>query len=125
MEELLKVIYAKLIEVTASSYFDIAPTTATFPFLTFKLPNSSDVQGCQIGSREDFILEVDVWDNIKDTARLEALTTAIETELQRERVINSYVSVSFFRINRLMLDDPDEAIKRRQLRFRVATWFIN
>lgn len=122
MEDLLKVIYQKLYAVTTATYFYKAPAEAVFPYVVYKVPTSDDTDGCPNGSREDFILEVDIWDNIADTTRLESLTTSIDNALQRVHVNNANVAVSFYRINRLMIPDPDETINRRQLRYRLPTW---
>lgn len=122
MIELLKVINTKLRSVTSRSYFDIAPNQAEFPYVTYRLPVSNDIDGCPNGNREDFILEIDIWDNITDTTRLETLAQQIDDEMQRTHEYNSNVAVSFYRLNRLMLPDTDQTINRRQLRYRLPTY---
>lgn len=122
MIELLKVIKTKLRTVTARSYFDIAPQNTVFPYVTYRLPSSNDLDGDPNGNREDFILEVDIWDNILDTTRLETLAQQIDDEFQRTYVNNANVAVHFYRLSRLMIPDTDQSINRRQLRYRLPTY---
>jgi hypothetical protein len=123
MIDLLTAIYTKIATVTTKAYLEKAPDGAVYPYVVYKLPNSTDIDGCPLGNREDYTLEIDIWDNLNDTTRLETLTNSIDTAMQRKHVDNSNIAVSFYRLSRLMIPDPDQKIKRRQLRYRLPTWF--
>ena len=118
MISLLTYIYNQLKLVHSNVYFEQAPENATFPYIVFKLPNSTENE-----AREDFILEVDIWDNNSDTTTLETLTNNIDTQLNRTHHTETNVVCSIYRINRLMIPDPDPNIRRRQLRYQVQTYF--
>lgn len=116
MIDLLKITFGKLAESGTNIYFEEAPTNATFPYAVFTFPNSIDVET----DRQDFTLQVDVWDNLPDTTRLENATTQIDKQLYKLRFIDDKYLLMVQRENRLMIPDPD--IKRRQLRYIVKTY---
>lgn len=120
MIELRKVIHALLKTVHSRVHFVDAPEAATFPYVVYNLPTSTNADG----TREDFILEVDVWDNATDTTAIETLTQNIDTLLNREHSINAKVLVNFYRVNRLVLTDDDKSIKRRKLTYQAKTYFL-
>jgi hypothetical protein len=124
MTALLTVIYNLLCAITTRVYLETADKGVIFPYVVFKIPNSSDADGNPNGNREDFILEVDVWDNLGDTTRLEDLTTSIDAALQRTHNYNTSVAVSIYRLSKMMIPDPDKNIRRRQLRYRLATYLF-
>lgn len=126
MIELLSVIYAKLLVVHPRVFLERAPDKTQFPYVTYNLPTSDEQE-----NREDFILEVDIWDNKTDTTVLETLTSTIDgngaitgaTGLNRlHHYENGVLQADFYRINRLQLPDPDEKIRRRQLRYEVKAY---
>lgn len=119
MINLLQHIYGKLSSVHPSTYLEKAPKGTSFPYVTFNMPTSIEDD-----YREDFILEIDIWDNKpNDTTMLETITTNIDTELNRKYENNSIFQCSIYRINRLMIPDPNESIRRRQLRYQVKTYY--
>lgn len=106
-------------------YFERAPEKdpvtgqpPSFPYAVFKIPNSVDLET----DRQDFVLEIDIWDNQTDTARLETLTSSIDKKLHKLRYLDSNQLLIFQRTNRLMIPDPDVKIKRRQLRYIIKTY---
>jgi hypothetical protein len=117
MIDLLKITFGKLAESGTNIYFEEAPMNATFPYAVFTFPNSIDLET----DRQDFTLQVDVWDNnLTDTTRLENATSQIDKTLHKLRFINEQYLLIFQRENRLMIPDPD--LKRRQLRYIVKTY---
>lgn len=90
-----------------------------YPYAVFKMANSTENN-----HRDDVIIEIDIWDNISDTTRLETLTSDIDKRFHRQKYIDSKMQVSFYRENRLQVPDPDETIRRRQLRYVCKTYFI-
>ena len=119
MIELLKMITTTLRTAHERVYKEIAPQDATFPYVVYRLPTSNDTEG-----REDFILEIDIWDNNTNTTALETLTESIDRKLNRFKYVDSKLSACSYRINRMMIPDPDTSIKRRQLRYEIKTYFL-
>jgi hypothetical protein len=128
MNELLKQIKTKLQALSGINrvYTDMAPPGTPFPYIVYNLP-TSDTDF----TREDFVLEVDVWGNNPDTRQIDSLTDSIDgngaidnpTGLNRFHYYNAGVlQADFYRINRLMIPDQDEKIRRRQLRYEVKTY---
>lgn len=120
MTELIKLVFQKLSEVS-STYLEQAPQDTSFPFIVFKFPNSDDDK-----KREDFILEVNIWDKTTDTTTLESLTTQVENKLDNLRYLSSgdKIQTNIYRVNRLMIPDDDVNIRRRMIRFVCKTYFL-
>lgn len=121
MIDVLTVIYNKLKEYHARVYQNVAPqTSAIFPYVVFRVPSINEKE-----IREDIILEIDIWDNISDTTRLETLTTQIAKGLNRYKYIDGKMQLSSYKINQLNIPDPDQNINRRQLRFNLQTYILH
>jgi hypothetical protein len=122
MVNLLNAIYEQLKNFSVEAYNGKVPDDAVYPFISYNIVNSVDIDGCESGSREDFILEVDIWDNISDTLRIETLVNSIDNAINRIRYKDSNIFACFYRITRLNLPDADENLSRWQLRYRVPVW---
>jgi hypothetical protein len=120
--DLLTAIQSKLSNVTTKAYLEEAPSNTVFPYITYKLTSSNSPYENNL---EEFILEIDVWDNQSDTTALETLATNIDIELQRSMKIQGNANVRFYRVSRLMIPDTDETIRRRQLRYWLKTYISN
>ncbi len=125
MVSLLQSIYSKLNEVHSRVYFELVPEKdpktqlpPELPYILYKFPNSNRAE-----YREDFTLEIDIWDNKADTTELETITDNIDKKLNRLQILDENFHVSIYRINRLMVPDTDPSIHRRQLRYNVKTYF--
>ena len=93
------------------------PEPPVWPRITYWIPNSNLEE-----NREDFILEVDIWDHGPDTIDLETKTQAVLAKLNRRIIANDDLITRIYALNRLMLDDPDAEIRRRQVRFLCKTY---
>jgi hypothetical protein len=89
-----------------------------YPYIVFNLPTSTDTER----QRQDFILEVDIWDQTTDLRPLETLTDEIDNALKKVRYIDDNQALMFTRINRLRIPDPDPTIRRRQLRYEIKRY---
>jgi hypothetical protein len=101
-------------------HYENAPDKGIYPYLVYDLPNSNDD-----GSMEQFILDVDGWDNPAkgDTTALETLMDNVDKQLHRKTVvINGTLSMTFYRENRIPLKDDDPRIKRRKYVYQVRTY---
>lgn len=97
-------------------YFQVATDTASFPYVTYDLPNSF------INEEQDiFNLDVDIWDMPVngDTTELEILSSAFWKGLNKYRYIDENIQFSIYRMNRLSLTDDDVRIKRKKLIFQI------
>jgi hypothetical protein len=96
-----------------------------YPYVVYNLPNSEEI----VDRREDFILEVDVWDKPIDgsTVALQTLADTIHQKLNRLTYTDNANGWSsrFYLVNRLMLPDPDPMIRRRQLRYEIKVYRRN
>lgn len=107
LNTLLRTLHAKV-------YFQHAPDTAEFPFVTYDLPTSNPNE-----EQEIFILDVDVWDDAANTTALETLASSIWNTLRKYRYIDADIQFTIHRDTRLAIIDDDPRIKRRRLVFQV------
>lgn len=120
--DFLGIIKSKISNVADRVYLEKAPQGATFPFVTYRIQDSlNENENC----REDFLFLVDVWGKQDNTTTVDDLQYNIGLELNRF-VYPASTSITFhsYLVNRLMLLDSDESIKRRQLQFIVKTYII-
>ena len=111
IQEILKTIHARV-------FFHVAPDTAVYPYVVFDLPNSIDS-----GTLENFVMDIDVWDDNLDTTDLETLISAIDVELHKKSVvIDDKVGFTIYRENRMTLTDEDPSIRRRKYIYQVRTY---
>jgi hypothetical protein len=118
MMNLLQYIFSKLSEAQKPVYFEFAPHKAIMPYIVFSLPNSVDVES----DRQDYTLQINIWDDKADSAALETLTSDIDILLHKLQYIDNNQFLKFERENRLMISDSDPSIKRRQLRYTVKQY---
>ena len=110
-------------------YLEQAPPTATFPFVTFRLTNSFEIE-----RREDYQMTVDVWDNMEqstDPTYIDTLVRQIDgngdifspTGLHRlQHYSTTTPSFRIYREAKWMVPDPEPSIRRRHIRYRVVTY---
>jgi hypothetical protein len=117
MIDLIKVIYERLSPL-AQTFLEEGLQATNFPYITFTFnPSTENFQ------REIFILEVNVWDNQKDTTALEELANDVNKALHRYKYYESgKIQTSVYRMNRGMVSDPDPTIRRRRLMFECKTY---
>lgn len=120
MIELQKFIVGELKKVSQRVFLEQAADGAAFPYVVYRLPISDENN-----RREDFMLEIDMWDRPANgsTVALQNLSDAIDNALNRLIYTDSAGwNARFYRVNRLMVPDPDAAIRRRQLRYEVKVY---
>lgn len=109
-------------------YFRKAPENATYPYVTFDLPQSIE----NFSNREDFVLEIDVWDNTNLTTTIDTLVGEIDgngavissTGLHRKLIFVDDLSAKIYRESRLAIEDENENIEHRQLRYNVQCYLL-
>lgn len=115
---LRKLVREKLQTVPGESYHRTAPKDAAFPYKTFSL--SSVV--FPDSHRDDFELEVDIWDRAKDWKVVEEIADQVEALFNDVNLPQPPIYPTFFRENRYSLDDPDKNLQHIQLRFLVQLY---
>lgn len=121
MIELQKFIIGQLQLIHSRVYQEWGPQNPIFPYVVYCLPTSEEV----IDHREDFILEIDVWDRPDNgsTKMMQLIADKIDYALNRTRYFSSEGWFTrLYRVNRLMIPDPDPLIRRRQLRYECKTY---
>ena len=106
-------------EVHPKVYYEKVSSKATFPYIVFNFPNSTDD-----GSLEQFVLDVDAWDDPEDgdTTILETLISNIDQILNRRTISIGNIRATIYRDNRLVLEDDDPRIRRRKYIYQVRTY---
>ena len=109
-------IYNKINAVADRVYDSRTPTNSAYPYVNINYPNNGESDE---SFRSLIVLEVDIWDNKTDTTVLETLADNIDSALNRYVDTSLYYRV--YRLNpyRFELDDADENIRRRQLRYQI------
>jgi hypothetical protein len=117
MIEIRKAILAELKAIHPRVYFQRASDTAVYPYLVYNLPNSTDD-----GTLENFVLDVDAWDNTTNTTALETLIDSADHALHRKTIVVGTLSMTLYRENRLVLEDDDSRLARRKYIYQVRTY---
>ena len=109
-------IYQRVAQMADRVYDSRTPSEKEYPYVNITYPGTgeSDESG-----RTFITLEIDVWDNQTDTTALENLTDEIDGALNR--VVDTTFFYRIYRLNpyRFELDEADENIRRRQLRYQI------
>ena len=115
---LRKLINEKLQTVQGGSYHRSAPKDAAFPYKTFTLSSVAFPDRL----RDDYELEVDIWDRATDWKAVEEIADQIEALFNDANLPQPPIFPTFFRENRYSLDDPDKNLQHIQLRFLVQLY---
>lgn len=111
LQTLLKAIHSRV-------FFHRAPDDAVMPYVVFDFPNSVDS-----GALENFVLDIDVWDDETDTTVLETLIDSIDIVLHKKTIfIEDKMSITLYRENRLNPTDDDPRIRRRKYIYQARTY---
>lgn len=115
--ELRKAIVSTLKSINPRVYFQRAPDTAVFPYLVYDLPNSFN------DDPQIFTLDIDGWDNSKDTTAIETLMQSVDDLLNKKTIYTAgKVSATFYRDSKLGLIDDDPRINRRKYSYQIRVF---
>ena len=115
---LKKLIQTKLKTLTTDVYFETAADNALYPHIVFSF-RSIDLGDL---SRQDYMLDVDVWDKGKKTTAVDALCDQVETLLQAQNLPQTTILPTFYLVDRKSLLDEDKQIKHRLVRFQIQNY---
>lgn len=116
--DLKKLIQTKLKTLAMNVYYEIAADNALYPHVVFTF-DSIDLGDL---SREDYMLNVDVWDKGKSTTAIDDLCDSIENLLQAENLPQTHILPTFYLVDRRNVPDEDKAIKHRVIRFQIQNY---
>ena len=116
--DLKELVQAKLGTLDVSVYHEMAIDTAMYPHIVFSF------ERIELGdlSRQDYVLDVDLWDKTKDTTVVDALADSVENLLQAENLPQDNVLPTFYLIDRKNILDQDKYIKHRLVRFQIQNY---
>lgn len=116
--DLKELVQEKLKTVGTKVYHERALDNAMYPHIVFNF------ERIELGdlSRQDYVLDVDVWDKASDTTTVDDLTDSIEDLLQAENLPQDNVLPTFYLIDRKNLIDQDKDIRHRLIRFQIQNY---
>ena len=116
--ELKVLIQTKLKTLTTNVYFEQAVDNDIYPHVVFSF-RTIDLGDL---SREDYILDVDVWDKGTSTVTIDTLADNIEDLLSAQNLPQTNILPTFYKIDRKSIEDTDKAIKHRLIRFQIQNY---
>ena len=116
--DLKKLIQTKLKTLTTNVFFEQATDNAIYPHIVFSFReiNLNDL------SRQDYTLDIDVWDKGTSTTAIDNLADSVEDLFHTENLPQDNVLPTFYKIDRKSVDDPDKSIKHRLVRFQIQNY---
>ena len=116
--DLKELVQTKLKTLTTDAYFEQARDNALYPHIVFSFreTNLGDL------SRQDYILEIDVWDKGTETTAVDALADNVEDLLHTKNLPQTNVLPTFYKIDRKAIVDSDKSIKHRLIRFQIQNY---
>lgn len=116
--DLKKLIQTKLKTLTTNVFFEQATDNALYPHIVF------DFRTIDLGdlARQDYILEVDVWDKGTSTTKVDELSDKVEDLLQAKNLPQTNILPTFYKIDRRSIIDTDKSIKHRLIKFQIQNY---
>ena len=116
--DLKKLIQTKLKTLTTNVFFEQATDNALYPHIVF------DFRTIDLGdlARQDYILEVDVWDKGTSTTKVDELSDKVEDLLQAKNLPQTNILPTFYKIDRRSIIDTDKSIKHRFIKFQIQNY---
>ena len=116
--DLKLLVQTKLKTVTTKVYHEVADENAMYPHIVFNF------RRIDLGdlSRQDYVLEVNVWDKSNSTQQVDNLADSVEKLLQAENLPQDHVLPTFYLIDRQSIWDEDKTIRHRRIQFQVQNY---
>ena len=111
MIELRKALHPRLRAIHPRAYFQRAPDTAQFPYITYSFEMIPDGEGFEL-----VVLDIDGWDmpDDGDTTGLERLMSDVKRSMDKKTLTTDDLVVSFYLDRKLALEDDNPKIIRRK-----------
>ena len=108
----------KTVQKDIKVYHEVADDTAVYPHLVFQF-RRIDLNDL---SRQDYVLQVDVWDRNNSTQTVDNLADSVENLLQGKNLPQTNILPTFYLIDRKTVEDEDKMIRHRQIQFQVQNY---
>lgn len=123
MNDLIKIVYQLLTEVSDNVYFQKAPQDASLPYIVFSFPNEGRGHRGQI----EKVLEIHIYDCEREdyfvADSIETMADSINNVLDYITDTDTNYSYWFRRISRISVPYPPESnIWHRELRYSMKTY---
>ena len=116
--DLKKLIQTKLKTLATNVYFEEAADNALYPHIVFAF-RTIDLGDL---ARQDYILEVDIWDKGTSTTQVDELSDKVEDLLQAKNLPQTNILPTFYKIDRKSIKDEDKSIKHRLIKFQIQNY---
>lgn len=116
---LKKLVQTKLKTVMTNVFFEISPDDAMFPHAVFSFQNIN------LGdlSRDDVLLNVDIYDKGSSTANIDEYADRVEALFNASNLPQATILPTFYKDSRMtVVDTTDKTIRRRNLRFSIQNY---
>ena len=111
-------IQTKLKTLTTHVFFEQATDDALYPHAVFNF-RTIDLGDL---SREDYILEIDVWGKGTNSTAVDELSDKIEDLLAAQNLPQTHILPTFYKIDRKSVMDSDKTLKHRLIRFQIQNY---
>ena len=117
-KDLRKVIQTYLLTVCDNVFYETAPDDQMYPHIVWNLTrvDLGDIH------RDDYILDVDLWDRDTDAKDIDDTADAIEAMFNANNDPQETILPTFFRIDRKNVMDEDKRIKHRIISFQIQNY---
>lgn len=116
--DIKKLVQTQLETLTENVYHEIANEKAVYPHIVFAL-RRIDLMDL---SRQDYVLEINVWDRSKKTTNVDNLADLVEDLFQAENLPQDDILPTFYLMDRNTIEDEDKQIRHRQVRFQIQNY---
>lgn len=118
MQNVIKTILQTLETIHTDVYFKRASKNTQNPYIVFTIASnaSEDV------NRDDNVLAINVWGDDDSSPSVYSLADTIEETFKMKRILNDDHFLSFSKINRLDIPDPNPLTERIELRYNIRTY---
>lgn len=107
----------KELESLIGAFCEEAPKDTSYPYKVFSAKRISDNDG-----RQQYILEINVWDQHQYYSRAESLMDELEQKLHRCNYLTDSFLIRIFKGQRENVPDPDKTIKRVREQFEMQVY---
>lgn len=102
------------LETLLGGFCEEAPEAAEYPYIVFSAARTGDD-----GGRQQYILEINVWDQGKFYSRSESVMDNLEKKLHQQVYASEDFLIWIFKGRRQNIPDADKSIKRVREQFEM------
>ena len=118
MDKLLTFVYNKLKETGLEVYDKSPPARTPYPFLKYEVAIPYRHVNPLIAE-----LTVDIWDNSTGSYNIEMLANTVDFTFENLSYQDEFIQVKAKRQFRSKLEEPEQELKRRQLKYQLRTFY--